>query len=310
MVVCDSLSILLHYDTGVSVRIPTGTAVLDVECDGGHSAVPLAALFVVAVLLLGAHGLDAQGVGSTSGFVDLDAVEESPSLRTDSTIVEIPFPITLRAPEEGRIGFRLRLRVMFAWNDVRLGDLEGDDIVSSLQTLTVVPGFELMIPVAERWMIRPYAQFGGLNALDVSGHRWIGSLGARASMDQDFERWVLSVGGRLEYTSIFDEDWSRTDDVTFADVGADFSFPVWFDVMGERATAGFFVITRAYFDSAELAGQEGLDLGVDSHVEVGVSFRIHDNPRLWLIKLPTWYGVGGRFAEDHRSFRVYLGFPF
>jgi len=136
------------------------------------------------------------------------------------------------------------------------------------------------------------------------------TLGSRANVVWPFEEWTLSAGGRFDYTSVFDEDWSRTDGVSFVDLGADFSFPLWFNVMGERAGAGVFLIVRRYIDSAFLAGQNGFDLGVDAHVEIGASFQIQDQPKLWFIKLPKWYGLGVRLAEDHRSLRIYLGFPF
>jgi hypothetical protein len=269
-------------------------------------------IFVATVVLLAPviEGQHEQGLSLGIDGIDLAAVEESPETSTESTIVEIPVPITLRTPQDGRIGIRLRLSVFFSWNDVRFMDIEGDDIAASLNTLTVVPGVELMIPVGERWMVRPYGQIGGLQALDVPGHRWMASLGSRASVRWPFEKWILSAGGRFEYTSVFDEDWRRTDDVAFVDLGGDFSFPLWFNVKGERAAMGFFVIPRYYINAAEIVGQDGFDLGVDSHIELGVSFQIHDNPKLWFIKIPSWYGVGARFAKNHKSLRIYLGFPF
>lgn len=273
----------------------------------------VAVVALLACAVFSASMLEAQDQRRLSLGLDrlsLASIENSPETSSESTIVEIPIPITLRAPKDGKIGIRLRLSVFFSWNNVRLEEIEGEDIAASLETLTIVPGIEFMVPVGERWMVRPYAQIGGLAALDIPGHRWMASLGSRASVFWQFDRWVLSGGGRLEYTAVFDEDWRRTDDVAFVDVGGDFSFPLWFNVKGERAAMGFFVIPRYYINPAEIVGQDGFDLGVDSHLEIGVSFQIHDNPKLWFIKLPKWYGIGARFAENHRSLRIYLGFPF
>ncbi len=273
---------------------------------------------ITLVVLVGLSGLFAPFAGAQDsetlslglGDLNLTAIEESPETSTSSTIVEIPVPITLRAAGDGKFGIRLRLSVYFSWNDVRFEDIEGEDIAASLETLTIVPGIELMFPVGERWMVRPYAQIGGLKALDLPGHRWMASLGSRALGVWQFDRWVLSAGGRFEYTAVFNEDWSRTDDVAFIDLGADFSFPLWFNVKGERPAAGFFVIPRYYLNPSEIVGEDGFDLGVDSHIEIGVSFQIQERPKLWFIKLPKWYGIGARFAESHRSLRIYLGFPF
>ncbi len=281
--------------------------------DHGHNVVWLVVPIFVASVFLIAPAIEAQHQQSLSlGLegIDLAAIEESPETSTESTIVEIPLPITLRAPKDGKIGIRLRLSLFFSWNNVRFMDINEDDIAASLNTLTFVPGVEFMIPVGEQWLVRPYGQIGGVGALDIPGHRWMASLGSRASGVWNFDKWVLSAGGRLEYTAVFDEDWQRTDDVAFVDLGGDFSFPLWFNVKGERAAMGFFVIPRYYIDPAEIVGQDGFDLGVDSHIEIGVSFQIHDNPKLWFISFPKWYGVGARFAQNHRSLRIYLGFPF
>jgi hypothetical protein len=270
-------------------------------------------LVVVVALTFAASPLAARGVETMSLGLDrisLRDIEESPEASSESTIVEIPIPITLREPKDGKIGIRLRLSIFFAWNNVRFVDIGQEDIAASLNTLTLVPGVEFMVPVGERWMVRPYGQIGWLDSLDVPGQRWMASLGSRASGAWRFERWILTTGGRLEYTAVFDEDWRRTDGVSFVDLGGDFSFPLWFSVKGEPAAMGFFVIPRYYIDPAEFIGLDGFDLRVDAHIEIGASFQIHDNPKLWFVKLPKWYGIGGRFAEKHRSFRIYLGFPF
>jgi len=283
-----------------------------ISCGLGHAASTVVLVVLAGVGLFTAPA-GAQEPGQVSpglGDLNLTTIEESPETSSESAIVEIPIPISLRQADEGGIGIRLRLSVFFAWNNVRFVDLEGDDLAASLETLTVVPGIEFMIPVGERWLVRPYAQIGGLKALDIPGQRWMASLGSRALGVWPSEKWILTAGGRFEYTAVFDNDWGRTDDVSFVDLGADFSFPLWFDVKGERAAMGFFVIPRYYVAPAEVVGQDGFDLGVDSHIEIGASFQIHEQPKLWFIKLPKWYGIGARFAKNHRSLRIYLGFPF
>ena len=283
------------------------------EDDRGHLfAWIFASIFIVTVVLF-TPPLEAQGHDNLSLGLDhlsLAAIENSPEISTESTIIEIPVPITLREPADGKIGIRLRLSIFFAWNNVLFEEIGGEDIAASLRTLTIVPGLEFMVPVGERWLVRPYFQIGGLSSLDVSGHRWMTSLGARVGTFWRFERWILSAGARLEYTSVFDEEWRRADEVAFSDLGGDFSFPLWFNVMGERAAAGFYVFHRQYFNPAAIIGEDGFDLGVDWHVELGASFQIHDNPKLWFAKLPKWYGIGVRLAENHHSLRIYLGFPF
>lgn len=279
----------------------------------GCGVCPLAAVLAAVVVMTAVSAPAAESGDPTepsSSGSALSAIEGSPEVSTESTIVEVPISVTLKAPEDGRIGYRLRLSVFFAWNDVRFKDLEGDDIAASLRTLTVVPGAELVVPVGERWVVRPYGQIGGLEALGMDGHRWLASLGTRVSTSRNLERWRLLAGGRIEYTIVLDEGGRRVDDVAFLDLGAGFSWPLWFDVMGEPARAGLFVFPRLYLNPADVVSQGGLVSGTDWHVEVGASFEIQSRPKLWLVSLPSWYGAAFRAAPDHRSVRIYLGFPF
>jgi hypothetical protein len=281
--------------------------------DRGHRGRPGLAVVLVLAASAAAVGAWADETGAApvarSGWT-LTAIEQSPETATESTIVEVPVSFTLRPAEAGRIGFRLRLSVMFAWNNVRFKDLDGEDIAASLRTLTVVPGAELVVPVGERWLLRPYAQLGGLEALGVDGHRWLASLGTRAGASWDLKSWRLQTGGRLEYTTILDEGGRRVDEVSFLELGAGFSWPLGVTVMGEPASAGIFVIPRLYINPAVLVGRDGLISDLDRHLELGASFEIAGRPELWFVKLPSWYGVGVRLAPGHRSLRSYLGFPF
>ncbi|MCU0303661.1 MAG: autotransporter outer membrane beta-barrel domain-containing protein [Thermoanaerobaculales bacterium] len=272
--------------------------------DRGHRGTVAAAAILAALLGAAPRPAEAQ---LDSG---LTAIEGAGEAEASSTIVEIPAPITLRQAADGRIGVRLRLSVFFAWNDVRFQDIGGDDVTASLRTLTVVPGVELLIPVGERWLVRPYGQIGGLEALDVEGRRWMTSLGGRAAASWELDRWILTAGGRVDYGAVFDEDWRRTDDVGYVEIGADFSFPLGFDVRGQPAAAGIFIIPRLYLDPADVVGLDGFDLEVDAHLEIGASFQIRERPKIWFVSLPKWYGIGVRLAESKRSIRIYLGFPF
>ena len=171
------------------------------QCDRNHVKWVAVVVVVIAVFAATAGPLDADGAeGLTLGLdrVDLTAIEESPSATAESTIVEIPAPITLRAPRDGKMGIRLRLSVFISWNNVRFVDIEDDDIAASLRTLTVVAGIELMIAVGDHWRVRPYGQFGGLSALDMPGHRWMAALGARAGGRWSCEKWMLMAGGRFD----------------------------------------------------------------------------------------------------------------
>ncbi len=244
----------------------------------------------------------AQGNDMTTG--------EPGSTDTDSTVVKMPFAITLRQPEAGKVGFRLRVPVYFSWNHTRISDIDGEDISYSLKTLVITPGVEVLIPVGDRWMLRPFVEFGAISALDIDEYAWLGSTGMRASSWWDLSGWRLNAGAKAQYTLAWTDDWNTHDDVGSLEIGGGASFPLWFDLLGDRAMAGFFLFPRWYFEDLLIGGPDGPALEIDRHLELGLSFELPRQPKVLGIKLPAWYGVGYRFANDYGAWRIYLGFPF
>ena len=240
-----------------------------------------------------------------------DLVADEPeSARTDSAVVKLPFAVTLREPSDGRVGFKLRIPVYFSWYHTKLTDIEGDDITRSLQTLVVTPGIEVLIPVDDHWMIRPFAEFGAISALNLGENAWLGAAGVRASASWRFPEWRLITGGRLRYTIGWTDDWAAHDDVAFIELGAGAAVPLWFTTLGDRPFGGIFVAPRRYFDNLFVEGPGDASFNVSYHVEVGISFELPQQSKLLGVRLPAWYGVGYRFAPDFGAWRIYLGFPF
>lgn len=240
---------------------------------------------------------------------DMDIGDDG-SASAESTVVKLPFSIPLKKSVDGRAGFKLRVPVYFSWNNARITDINGEDISRSLKTLVITPGVEVLIPTGERWLLRPFIEFGGISALDIGEHAWLGSTGIRASAPWDFKKWRLTAGGRLQYSLAWTKDWDAHDDVGSIEIGGSATFPLPFNMQGDRPMGGLFLFPRFYFDDLMIQSEEGATLEVDRHVEVGISFELPRQPKIIGIKLPAWYGVGYRFSSDYGAWRIYLGFPF
>jgi hypothetical protein len=237
---------------------------------------------------------------------------DDPAAEAESTVVKMPFAFDLKKLEDGEpgIGVRLRVPVYFAWNKISFVDVGGDDIARSLKTLTVTPGVELQIPVGQSWLVRPFLEFGSISGLDLGENAWLVSSGCRVSATLDRDRWRFLGGGRLQYSVAFNDDWQFHEDLGSIELGAGASLPLWFDVALGTPRAGLFIFPRYYFDDFVLDGPDDGGLTVDRYLEIGASIEWPQRPKLLGIKLPAWYGLGYRFAENYGAVRVYLGFPF
>lgn len=270
----------------------------------------LSPTFAAIVCTVACFQVGARTSSAQSDFFGL-RITDAPSAEAESAVVKVPISFVIKElKEEGGIGVRVRTPVYFAWNRVAIDDIGGEDIARSLKTLTVTPGIELQIPAGYGWLVRPYVEFGYVSALDVGEHTWLLSVGSRASATWDVQRWRIMGGGRLQYSVGLTEDWRFHDDLGSIDLGGGASLPLWFETSAGRPRAGLFFFPRFYFDEFVIDGADDGGLAVDFFMEVGASFEWPESPKILGIRLPSWYGLGYRFAENYGAVRVYLGFPF
>ena len=241
-------------------------------------------------------------------FFDLRLAEASGEAQ--STVVKLPIAFVLKKRGETGIGVRLRTPVYFSWNRVAITDIGGKDIAHSLNTLTITPGVELEIPAWQEWLIRPFAEVGAVSALGLGEQAWMVAAGCRFSAIWDRERWRYIGGGRLQYSVGLTDKWRLHDDLASVEIGGGASLPLWFETSAGRPRAGFFVFPRWYFDNFAVDGADDGGLAVDYYTEIGASFEWPERPKILGIKLPAWYGLGYRFANNYGAVRIYLGFPF
>jgi len=238
-----------------------------------------------------------------------EARPEGDRAESESTVVKIPLSFSLRKPSEDQVGFKLRIPVYFSWNSVSLNDPGGNELSATLQTLVVTPGIEVQIPVGNRWMLRPFAEFGGISALNIDEGAWLASVGIAADSGWEFSRWHFRGGGRFKYSVSWTGNWKAHDDLAFLDFGGALSRPI--GKGGEEGIrAGFFAFPRVYMENLLVEGPEDSVVTTEAHLELGFSIEFPKKPEVLGIRLPAFYGLGYRFAHRHSAFRIYLGFPF
>ena len=74
-------------------------------------------------------------------------------------LYRLPVGLTLRRPDEGRIGVRLTLPISLT--SVRVENISDvKPFVRKLGVAAIVPGVELTVPVTDRFRLRPFAEVG------------------------------------------------------------------------------------------------------------------------------------------------------
>ncbi len=226
-------------------------------------------------------------------------------------LVRLPISFKLLDPEDRPWKLRLRIPVSLGFYDLR-ATIEGQlPLETSISTITVQPGVQLVYSVNQDWELKPYLELGG--AFDVSGSgggAFLFSGGITSLTHFPWRNYVWSVGAQVEY----DNGWFEGAELdiagfTTADVGVDFLFPVAEWGAGRRFEMSAYLMHRRFFPPAQFDRVNDEILDIDYQHEVGLTFGLEPATRLFGLKMPR-LGVAHRWGDGFRSWRLNFGFPF
>jgi hypothetical protein len=263
---------------------------------------------VLAVLL---GGLPAPAAAQDEGldpllFVPLgDSRVEDLNARTFQ-IYRIPLSYTVRRIEEHPWGFRVTFPVSLSSSRIEVFT-DIDDFVTNLEAASIIPGVEFVVPVRDRWQIKPFAEAGVGRAGSGSGTEVLYGAGVRARGDYRAGRVALMLGAAAAYKRP-STSRSEYDAYSRLEIGADAQLPLGFSVGGRAASGGLYGIVRGFSD-LELATLGDDPIVLRDQYEVGVSFSTDPGLEVWKIKLP-WLALGYQFGDVFTGVRVYFAFPF
>ena len=219
-------------------------------------------------------------------------------------LYRLPIALTLRKPDEGRVGVRLTLPVSLT--SVRVENISDvKPFVRKLGMAAIVPGIELMVPVTDRFRLRPFAEAGigkGGGHLEV-----LYGAGIRARIDQPAQRLQFTFGGSAMYRKRGTSGGEYGPHSMF-EGAIDTQFPLGFSIGSRRANGGIYVLARG-FGGLELPRANQPPAALRSQFELGASFSTSPELKLWKLRLP-WLAVGYQFGKVLSTVRVYFRFPF
>jgi hypothetical protein len=225
-------------------------------------------------------------------------------------IYRLPFAWQVSEPRDGRPGLRFELPTTVGLFDFEPADLVEEGLPDQLDTLSLGLGVELDFPLGERWHLVPYAEVG---------RAW------RVGEGTDYSTWSASLHGRAEYP-VNDARlrlqagvlWAGVEglygeraDFARAEAGLEARWLLDFDVAGETADLGAYLLAEWYVNEAEepvLVRSIGSESS-PQQFELGLTFGTEPAARVWRIPLPR-VGVAWRFGEDLSVFRLVFGSAF
>jgi hypothetical protein len=279
---------------------------------GYNAATPMRTVFLIAVilatLLTGSSGAPvfAQDEDVDVSLLPRDAGTIEDVNSNSLQIYRFPISYNVRRLEEKPWGLRVYLPISLGTYELEAATDVGD-FFDRMGSIAVVPGVEFLVPVGQRWVVKPFAEVGvGDDSASDTTHV-LYSAGLRARAEFEPQPFHVMFGGAFRYrnntTTQAVENWYST-----VEVGADAQLPLGFSIGSRTAHGGLYAIMR-HFSNLEFELITNGPINIEWNYEVGLSFSTDPALRLWKIKLP-WIALGYRFGDSQTGVRLNFTFPF
>ena len=206
---------------------------------------------------------------------------------------------------------KVKLPVLYGRYQFKTTQDGGDQPVTlshTVESLSIVPGVELQLPLHRRWALKPFAEWGPIK--DFSGGPWshVYAAGVRSLFSSDWRRFQVNVGNALLYAG--NTTFSGNDEEGYGvlETGLEVRHPLGFWLQGAEPDLGGFFIHSHFFPSADFTRLARNPLKLHNQYEFGCSFGAEPSWKLGFVTVPR-IGVSYRFGGLD-AIRLTFGFPF
>jgi hypothetical protein len=211
-----------------------------------------------------------------------------------------------REPREDQLGVRFVLPLTAGFFDFSPVDVIREGPPSRVDSVGVVPGFELDYLLPGGWHLIPYAR-AGFSVASSSVDGWLYGAGVRAERALDFHGWDTFVRSDLAYSGVKYRRQEPGDQFFRLRQAFDYTRGLGWRARGREVELGLYGIFDVIVDppTAPVAGAEEAPM----QAEFGFTFASRPRIKVWKFDLPR-FGFGYRMAGELSAWRFVIGAPF
>jgi hypothetical protein len=212
----------------------------------------------------------------------------------------------LRATSADQTGIRFVLPITAGFFDFTPLDVVTSGPPTSVDSFSVVPGFEFDYLLPGEWHLIPYAR-AGFSVASSSVDGWLFGAGLRAEKRKDFHGWDALLRSDLAYAGVQYRNQTPDDEFMRLRQGFDFTRGVGWELRGREVELGLYGIFDVITDppTVPMADAEKAPL----QAEFGFTFASRPRIKVWRFDLPR-LGFGYRLAGELSAWRFVIGVPF
>jgi hypothetical protein len=231
-------------------------------------------------------------------------------LRAD--VYTLPLADTLRdVPYEGW-ALKLMLPIQGGIYSFRATDTDGRRIAINQQSISIVPGVELQIPLGDRVTLKPFAQFGdahGFGSGVGNPDSWIYAAGARTLTQWHAGDYTLSLGNAVVYAGDSTIGPGFSEHYVSLQIGGEVRHPLGFKLGAIEPDVGIYVADYYYPTPLRFSRFLKPELRIENQGEIGFSVGSATPFQLLWLSNPR-IGVGFVFGGGLDVWHVNFGFQF
>ena len=178
----------------------------------------------------------------------------------------------------------------------------------TVESVSVVPGVELPLPLHRRWSLTPFVEWGPIKNFSGGPWSYVYAIGARSLLSYDWRRFQVNFGNALLYAGNTNFSGDDQEGYGALETGLEVRHPLGFSIKGYEPDLGGFFIHYHFFPSADFTRLSRSPLTLHNQYEFGVSFGSQPSWKLWFLTVPR-LGVSYRFGGLD-AIRLTFGFPF
>lgn len=221
-------------------------------------------------------------------------------------VYRLPVSVSFRQSEGTERGWRLILPMTFGFFDLQQEDIFDSGLRENIATFSLASGVEFLLPIRDRWLLKPFAEAGYIWDRSGEADAAIYSAGMMSRVEFAGGGFDMVLGSGLTYALVDPASHPGRNDM----VGLEGAFAAS-HLFGKsdqgRADYEPYVAARVYFGGVDQPLEGGGSNPLVEY-EAGMTFGAREPVKLWGIPLPR-IGLGYVFGRELSSVRIVFGLP-
>jgi len=212
----------------------------------------------------------------------------------------------LREPRVAAPGMRFVLPVTAGFFDFNPVDVLSEGPPTRVDSISIVPGFELDYLLRDDWHLIPYAR-AGLSFASSSVCGILYGAGVRLERRGDWHGWNQFLRTELSYAGVEYRNDVPGDQFVRLRYGVDVTRGMGFKLRGREPEIGLYAVFDAVLDPPTAPVADGRKQPIQA--EFGFTLSSRPTLKIWRFDAPR-IGFGYRLAGELSSWRFVIGVPF